>query len=168
MYKPTEGKQISLFDSRFVCESLFEKDAVYREIKDICDEFVQRIDFTPLYCPDNGRPAKPEVMMKALVLQYLFGLSDRQLEESCRFDIRFKYILGLDLNDMGFDHSSFGKFRERLLNLEKYKDIFYELVRMIADAGLIKRDEYQRTDAFHIVANVAVPAASELLRQGIS
>ena len=53
--------------------------------------------------------------MKALVLQRLFNLSDRILPEACRFDIRYKYILDLELNDMGFDHSVFGKFRDRLL-----------------------------------------------------
>ncbi len=167
MYKPTKEQQISWFDSRFVCENLFAKNILYREIRQICDEFIQKIDFTPLYCPDNGRPAKPEVLMKALVLQRLFNLSDRQLEEACRFDIRYKYVLGLELDDMGFDHSVFGKFRERLLASSKHKEALFELVKMITDAGLIKKHENQRTDSFHIVANVAVPAASELIREGI-
>lgn len=167
MYKPTKEQQISWFDSRFVCENLFAKNILYREICQICDEFIQKIDFTPLYCPDNGRPAKPEVLMKALVLQRLFNLSDRQLEEACRFDIRYKYILGLELDDMGFDHSVFGKFRERLMTSSKHKEALFELVKMITDAGLIKQNENQRTDSFHIIANVVVPAASELIREGI-
>ena len=167
MYKPTKEQQISWFDSRFVCENLFAKNILYREIRRICDEFIQKIDFTPLYCPDNGRPAKPEVLMKALVLQRLFNLSDRQLEEACRFDIRYKYILDLELDDMGFDHSVFGKFRERLLASQKHKEALFELVKMIADAGLIKQNENQRTDSFHVIANVAIPAASELIREGI-
>jgi IS5 family transposase len=105
--------------------------------------------------------------MKALVLQRLFNLSDRQLEEACRFDIRYKYILGLQLDDMGFDHSVFGKFRDRLLTSQKHKEALFELVKMITDTGLIKQNESQRTDSFHIIANVAVPAASELIREGI-
>ncbi|HAU31358.1 MAG TPA: hypothetical protein DCW46_03575 [Desulfotomaculum sp.] len=150
-----------------MCENLFAKNILYQEIRSICDEFIQKIDFTPLYCPDNGRPAKPEILMKALVLQRLFDLSDRQLEEACRFDIRYKYILGLELNDMGFDHSVFGKFRDRLLTSQKHKEALFELVKMVTNAGLIKQNESQRTDSFHIIANVAVPAASELIREGI-
>ncbi|MFA5385404.1 MAG: hypothetical protein WC364_12240 [Eubacteriales bacterium] len=38
---------------------------------------------------------------------------------------------------------------------------------MITEAGLIKQDENQRTDSFHIIANVAVPAATELIREGV-
>lgn len=105
--------------------------------------------------------------MKALVLQRLFNLSDRQLKEACRFDIRYKYILGLELNDMGFDHSVFGKFRKRQLTSQKHKEALFERVKMVTDAGLIKQNESQRTDSFHIIANVAVPAVSELIREGI-
>ena len=68
---------------------------------------------------------------------------------------------------MGFDHSVFGKFRERLMTSSKHKEALFELVKMITDAGLIKQNESQRTDSFHIIANVDVPAASELIREGI-
>jgi transposase len=167
MYKPHKEQQISWFDSRFVCENIFVKNMIYQEIRQICDEFIQKVDFTSLYCLDNGRPAKPEILMKALVLQRLFDLSDRILPEACRFDIRYKYILGLELNDMGFDHNVFGKFRDRLMASQKHKEALFELVKMVTDAGLIKQNESQRTDSFHINANVAVPAASELIREGI-
>lgn len=46
MYKPTKEQQISWFDSRFVCENIFAKNILYREIRQICDEFIQKIDFT--------------------------------------------------------------------------------------------------------------------------
>jgi hypothetical protein len=105
--------------------------------------------------------------MKALVLQCLFNLSDRILPEACRFDIRYKYIPGLELDDMDFDYSVFGKFREHLLASQKHKEAFFELIKMSTDSGLIKKHENQRTDSFHIVANVAVPAASELIWEGI-
>ncbi|GAB6274417.1 MAG: hypothetical protein STSR0004_12800 [Peptococcaceae bacterium] len=97
----------------------------------------------------------------------MLNLSDRILPEACRFDIRYKYILDLELNDMGFDHSVFGKFRDRLLTSSIHKEALFELVKMVTGAGLIKQNESQRTDSFHIIANVVVPAASELIREGI-
>ncbi|MQL54031.1 transposase, partial [Desulfofundulus thermobenzoicus] len=60
-----------------------------------------------------------------------------------------------------------GNFRDRLLESQQHKEALFTLVQMITDAGLIKKNENQRTDSFHIIANVAVPAASELIREGI-
>jgi IS5 family transposase len=78
-----------------------------------------------------------------------------------------KYILGLELDDMGFDHSIFGRFRDRLLQSEKHKEAFFKLLELLVDEGLVKEKEKQRVDSTHIIANVAVPAATELIRQGV-
>ena len=56
MYKPTKEQQISWYDSRFVCEQIVAKDALYREIRQICDQFVREIDFSP-YILSCGGPA---------------------------------------------------------------------------------------------------------------
>lgn len=68
---------------------------------------------------------------------------------------------------MGFDHSAFGKFRDRLLFSQKHREALFTLVKMITKAGLIKQNENKRTDSFHIIAGVKVPAATELIREGV-
>lgn len=101
MYKSDKEKQLSFYHPDVTCDQMFAEDNFYRNFRDKCDRFIEKIDFGALYFPDNGCPAaSPGTLLKALVLQRLFDLSDRQLEESCRFDLRFKYVL--DLNDMGF------------------------------------------------------------------
>ncbi len=49
MYKPTKEQQNLLLDFRFVGENLFAKNVLYREIRQICAEFIQKIDHPP--CP---------------------------------------------------------------------------------------------------------------------
>ena len=52
----------------------------------------------------------------ASVLQYVEGLSDRQAADAVRGRIDWKYALGLELTDPGFDHTVLSEFRSRLVN----------------------------------------------------
>ncbi|MCS5695794.1 transposase [Desulfofundulus thermocisternus] len=168
MYRPSKEEQLSFYHPDLILPRMFGENNFYHLFREKCDLFIKDVDFTPLYCPDNGRPAaSPAILFKALILQRLFDLSDRKLEEACRYDLRFKYILGLELDDMGFDHSIFGRFRDRLLQSEKHKEAFFKLLELLVDEGLVKEKEKQRVDSTHIIANVAVPAATELIRQGV-
>ncbi|MDQ0287200.1 hypothetical protein J2Z49_002321 [Desulfofundulus luciae] len=59
---------------------------------------------------------------------------------------------------MGFDHSIFGRSRDRLLQSEKHKEAFFKLLGLLVDEGLVKEKEKKCVDSTHIIANVAVPA----------
>ena len=52
-------------------------------------------------------------------MQFSEGLSDRQAAEAVRARIDWKYVLGLELDDAGFDYSVLSEFRERLVAGEK-------------------------------------------------
>ena len=166
MYRRDKELQLDFYHPDIACPHLFPEGNFYRVLKEKLDRWVDELDFQPLYCPDNGRPAaSPRALCKALVLQHLFNLSDRQLEEACRYDLRFKYVLGLPLDDFGFDHSLFGRFRDRLLTNPGYKEALFRQIELLKAEGHIKPDEPQRVDATHVVANIAVPSATELIRQ---
>jgi transposase len=78
--------------------------------------FTNDEDFEELF-PSEGQPAKsPWRLALILVLQFAEGLSDRQAAEAVRARIDWKYALGLELSDSGFDHSVLSEFRDRLLN----------------------------------------------------
>lgn len=49
------------------------------------------------------------------VMQFAEGLSDRQAADAVRSRIDFKYALGLELTDPGFDHTVLSEFRARLV-----------------------------------------------------
>ena len=65
--------------------------------------------------PRRGQPAaSPARLALVTVLQYAEGLSDRQAADAVRGRIDWKYVLGLELTDTGFDHTVFSEFRSRL------------------------------------------------------
>src|ERR1700712_2086188 len=72
-------------------------------------------EFADLY-PKRGQPAyAPWRLALVTLLQFREGLSDRQAAEAVRARIDWKYLLALDLDDAGFDHSVLCEFRGRLL-----------------------------------------------------
>src|SRR5688500_14107047 len=66
--------------------------------------------------PVKGRPAlAPWRLALVTVLQFTEGLSDRQAAEAVRGRIDWKYLLGLELEDAGFNFSVLSEFRSRLV-----------------------------------------------------
>src|SRR5574344_563359 len=52
--------------------------------------------FAPLYCPDNGRPAKPiRLMCGLLILKHLRNISDESVVEQWRENAYFQYFCGM-------------------------------------------------------------------------
>jgi transposase len=62
---------------------LFLFDHLLRKINQVVDfSFVNEL-IKDLYTPDFGRPAEdPEFMLRLCLLQYLYGDSDREVEEN--------------------------------------------------------------------------------------
>ena len=75
--------------------------------------------FTALYT-DFGRPSiAPEKLLRAMLLQAFYGIrSERQLMERLEFDLLFRWFVGLGVDDPVWDHSTFSKNRDRLLEGE--------------------------------------------------
>src|SRR5215218_9033769 len=66
--------------------------------------------------PTHGRPAEaPWRLALVTVLQFAEGLSDRQAADAVRARLDWKYLLGLALDDPGFDFSVLSEFRARLI-----------------------------------------------------
>lgn len=74
-------------------------------------------DFAAIYPPRLGRPSiPPERLLRAMLLQAFYGIrSERQLMERMEFDLLFRWFVGLGVDDPAWDHSSFTKNRDRLL-----------------------------------------------------
>src|SRR5262249_30460553 len=67
-----------------------------------------------------GRPSiPPEYLLKGTLLMAFFSIrSERQLCEQVRYNLLFKWFLDLNVEDEGWDHSTFSKNRTRLLSSE--------------------------------------------------
>ena len=73
-------------------------------------------DFAGLYS-GRGRPSiAPEMLLRAMLLQAFYSIrSERQLMERLEFDLLFRWFVGLGVDERVWDHSSFSKNRDRLL-----------------------------------------------------
>ena len=100
-------------------EDLIEADHPIRSIRATVDEVLAGLDgeLGAMY-PARGRPSvPPEMLLKASVLMALFSVrSERAFCERLRYDLLFKWFLGLRIDDDAFDASTFSKNRQRLLN----------------------------------------------------
>ena len=76
-------------------------------------------DFAVLYS-GLGRPSiAPEMLLRAMLLQAFYSVrSERQLMERLEFDMLFRWFVGLGMDDLVWDHSTFSKNRDRLLEGE--------------------------------------------------
>jgi transposase len=88
------------------------------------------------------------------VMQYIEGLSDRQAAEAVRSRIDWKYALGLELTDSGFDFSVLSEFRQRLITGEVESQLLDLLLAHFQDRGWLKERGQQRTDSTHVLGAI--------------
>jgi IS5 family transposase len=85
-----------------------------------------------------GRPPyEPLLMLKALLLQQWYGLSDAALEEAINDRVSFRKFLGLSLEDPAPDHTTLCRFRNRLVEEGLAEKLFAEFARQLEGRGLI-------------------------------
>jgi IS5 family transposase len=77
------------------------------------------------------------VLFKALLLQSLYGLSDRELEEALDDRLSFRRFVGLGLEQSVPDHTVLNRFRNRLVAEGLLERLFAELDRQLEKAGLV-------------------------------
>ena len=112
--------------------------------------------FTALF-PRRGQPAEaPARLALATILQFAEGLSDRQAAEAVRSRIDWKYVLGLELTDPGFDHTVLSEFRTRLVTGQAEALLLEALLTLARAQGLLKVRGRQRTDSTHVVGAIRV------------
>ena len=103
-------------------EARVRPDHPLRTIREIANAALTELsqDFEALYPRGMGRPSiPPERLLRAMLLQAFYGIrSERQLMERMEFDLLFRWFVGLGVDDAAWDHSSFTKNRDRLLEGE--------------------------------------------------
>lgn len=86
----------------------------------------------------GGRPNVPVVMMlKVVMLQKWFNLSDPAMEGMLLDRISFREFVGLNMTDDAVDETTIVRFRKRLLDHGLLKGLFEGVVACLSEAGLI-------------------------------
>lgn len=137
-----------------VARAVFPKGHAYLRLRDEFGSLYADEVFAPLFS-SRGRPAEaPAYLALVTVLQFAEGLSDRQAADAVRSRIDWKYLLGLELTDPGFDASVLSEFRARLVAGQAEAVLFETLLTHCREAGLVKARGRQRTDSTHVLAAV--------------
>jgi transposase len=160
--KPTKIESIPEETVR-IAKAAFPKGNLYLKMRDELGTIFSDLDFMALY-PSKGQPAfSPWRLALITVLQFLENLSDRQAADAVRSRIDWKYALGLELTDMGFDYSVLSGFRQRLLANQQETLLFEKLLALLVQKNLLKARGKQRTDSTHVLASIRVMNRLELV-----
>ncbi len=137
-----------------VAHAAFPNSNLYLKVRDQLGPLYQDETFAKLF-PKRGRPVEsPGRLALITVFQFAENLSDRAAADAVRSRIDWKYALGLELTDPGFDYSVLTEFRARLVASDQARLIFDTLLERLREAKLVKARGRQRTDSTRVLAAV--------------
>lgn len=137
-----------------VARAAFPKGNPYLRLYDQLGPLYTDQQFAALF-PTRGQPGQsPAALALVTVLQFAEGLSDRQAADAVRSRIDWKYVLGLDLTDAGFDFSVLSEFRDRLVDGTQELVLLTTLLEHGQAAGVLKARGRQRTDSTRVLAAI--------------
>ncbi|HSW35220.1 MAG TPA: IS5 family transposase [Candidatus Limnocylindrales bacterium] len=147
------------FFGAYVYEQVVPKDHFFRKLNEMLDwrKYTQKMMRWYKGRAEYGRPPfDPVVLLKMLLVAYLYNLSERQVEDYVNFTLPAKYFLGLGVDQFAPDHSTLSKFRERIILRKrelKLEQLLAEIVQTALEKG-IHFGSIQVVDSTHSVADV--------------
>ena len=126
-------------------ETFVPKDHPLRALRVLMDEALKELNglFDAMYA-DGGRDSiPPERLLRAQLLQVLYTIrSERQLVEQLHYNFLFRWFVGLPIEAAAWDHSTFSKNRDRLLNHEVVPQLFAEVVAAARRRNLLSEEHF--------------------------
>jgi transposase len=127
-------------------------DHPLRPIRKMVDEILKEMPpkFAKLYS-DVGRPSiAPERLLRSLLLQVFYSVrSERMLIEQLQYNLLFRWFVGMEMDEVVWNHAVYSKNRERLLN-EEIAESFFQ--RVLERARPYMSDEHFTVDGTLIEA----------------
>src|SRR5919198_1283655 len=150
-----------------VARAAFPRGTIWMRLRDEMGVVYEDASFRPLFAI-RGRPAEaPWRLALVSVMQFAEQLSDRQAAEAVRARIDWKYMLGLELEDPGFDASVLSEFRARLVEGGLEQRLLDALLTLCRARGWLKAGGRQRTDSTHVLAAVRAVQRVGCARQAL-
>jgi IS5 family transposase len=119
-------------------EGRVRDDSIWAVLHRECHALFPDELFADLFTSTGRRSVPPRIVAVVMVLQRLFGLSDREAVDAFTFDARWKYACGgLDFDYPGFVHTVLVDMRARLDRSARPKRIFEVTFGAARDAGLV-------------------------------
>ena len=157
-------------------DRIIPKDHILRKINEIVDFSFVYEELESKYCLNNGRCAKsPILLFKYLFLKYFYNLSDQSVVERSRYDMSFKYFLGLSPEEEVIHPSLLTKFRKQRLKDENLLDLLIgKSVEIAIEQGVLKSntiivDSTHTTARYHkLTQRQMLTKASAELKKSLS
>jgi len=172
---PERFVQTSNYDflGRFAHEGVVPADHFLMKLRDLIDWHSSTRRFVALYAgkAERGRPPyDPGLIVKCLLLAYMYNLSERSVEEFCRYNVLGRLFLDVSWSDPVPDHSTLSLFRSRIEAAPKgkksesqiernkriedqYRALFQDVLAQAVRLGIVW-GKIQAVDAVHTIANV--------------
>lgn len=156
--------QFSPYSSLY--DLIVPQDNLLRKINDLIDFSFIYDELLNKYCTTNGRTAESPVrMFKYLLLKTIYTVSDVDVVERSRFDMSFKYFLGMTPEEGVINSSSLTKFRKlRLKDTDLLDLLINKTVTIAIEKGII-RSRSIIVDATHTLSRSNPLSAIEVLRE---
>jgi transposase len=139
-----DGMQEALFTVAKL-EDFVPADHPLRPIRALVNEALEGLNalFNEIYS-DKGRDSiAPEKLIRASLLQVFYSVrSERQICEQLRYNLLFRWFVGLAIDDAVWEHSVFSKNRDRLLENSVVEAFFGEVMRIAEARGLVSKEHF--------------------------
>lgn len=149
------------FFGNFLYDQKVSREHFLRKLKEIIDweRFTRRL---LVHYKGKGQfgqsPYNPTLILKMLLLSYLWHVSERMVEELANDSLSVGLFLGIGANERVPDHSTLTLFKNRLTQnagIRVYEELFNEIIQVAQDKG-VKFGQLQIVDSVHLVADVNI------------
>jgi IS5 family transposase len=141
-------RQRELLDVESVAGHLLERGSVFALLAEHRDRLFPSELFADLFPSGRGRPSIPgEVVASVIVLQALYGHSDREAVDALTFDLRWKAACGYGIDAKGFDPSTLTYWRRRLAASDRPQRIFEVVREVITETGAVAGKQRRALDS---------------------
>jgi transposase len=140
----TDVQQSGLF-SYVSLEARVPADHPLRAVRALLNEALESMhrDFERVYAEGGRASIPPERLVRALTLQILYSIrSERLLCEQLDYNLLFRWFVGLSVDEPIWDHSTFTKNRERLIEAKVARKLLRRVVRRARAARLLSNEHF--------------------------
>lgn len=113
-------------------------------------------------------PYDPTLILKMLLLSYLWDVSERMIEELANDSLSVGLFLEIGANERVPDHSTLTLFKNRLVQnagMKVYEELFNEIIKVAQEKG-VKFGKLQIVDSMHLIADVNITKDRQRQKEG--
>ena len=135
-----------------VARAAFPQGSVAMRARDRLTEVFADEPFSDAFGVRGPPGLSQGVLGLVTVLQFAENLTDRQAAAMAVRAIDWKYAMGMELTDIGFDISVLSRFRARPAEHGMERVLFDRLLEHCKAEGLVAAGGKQRTDSTHVIS----------------